>query len=101
MSRLVKSATGVRGVVSVPEQPADLLGDIPTLTSVRRGSMVSDCLHAREPGHSLGNGDGQRPNVGQIRLLQGIEPDYHRSEGYGHPSTSRYFQLSAGAVPLS
>jgi len=48
-----------------------------------------------------GNGDGQRPNVGQIWLLQGIESDYHRSEEYGHPSTSRYFQLSAGAAPLS
>jgi len=40
--------------------------------------------------YSPGNGDGQRPNVGQIWLLQGIEPDYHRSEGYGHPGTSRY-----------
>ena len=48
--------------------------------------------------YSLGNGDGQRPNVWQICLLQGIEPDYHRSEGYRHLSTSRYFQLSAGAV---
>jgi hypothetical protein len=47
------------------------------------------------------NGDGQRPNVGQIWLLQGIEPDYHRSEGYRRPDTSRYFQLSARAAPLS
>ena len=37
------------------------------------------------------NGDGQRPNIGQIRLLQGIKSDYHRSDGHEHPCTSRYF----------
>jgi hypothetical protein len=41
--------------------------------------------------HSLGNGDGQRPNIGQIRLLQGIKSDYRRSDGHEHLRTSRYF----------
>jgi hypothetical protein len=36
------------------------------------------------------NGDGQRPKPGHIRLLQGIEPDNHRSEGDKHLSTPRY-----------
>ena len=40
---------------------------------------------------SAGDGDGQRPNIGQIWLLQGIKSDYHRSDGHEHLSTSRYF----------
>jgi len=36
------------------------------------------------------NGDGQRTNPGQIQLLQGIEPNSHRSEGDKHLSTPRY-----------
>jgi hypothetical protein len=40
---------------------------------------------------SPGNGDGQRPNIGHIRLLQGIKSDYRRSDGHEHLRTSRYF----------
>ena len=39
----------------------------------------------------LANGDGQRPNIGQIRLLQGIKSDYRRSDEHEHLRTSRYF----------
>jgi hypothetical protein len=40
--------------------------------------------------YSPGNGDGQRTNSEHIRLLQGTEPDNHRSEGDTHLSTPRY-----------
>jgi hypothetical protein len=40
---------------------------------------------------SPANGDGQRPNPGHTRLLQGIEVDNHRSEEGKHLSTSRCF----------
>jgi len=39
---------------------------------------------------SLCNGDGQRTNSGHIPLLQGIEPDNHRSDGDKHLSMRRY-----------
>ncbi len=81
-----------------------LSGDACRLPRLRSGTetVMHHFLHGEgTEAHSLGNGDGQRPNVRQICLLQGTGPDYHRSEGYGHLSTSRYFQLSARAVPLS
>jgi hypothetical protein len=43
-----------------------------------------------EPSRSLGNGDGQRTNPGNIWLFQGIKSDNHRSEGHKRLSMSRY-----------
>jgi hypothetical protein len=40
---------------------------------------------------SPANGDGQRPNPGRTRLLQGIEADNHRSQASKYLSTTRYF----------
>ena len=44
-------------------------------------------MHGQDRSPSLGNEDGQRPNPGHIRLLQGIESDNHRSEGHKHLAT--------------
>jgi hypothetical protein len=59
----------------------------------RRGRPVRLRLrrNTRRPRRSsLGNGDGQRPNPGHIRLLQGIESYNQRSAGHKHLSMSRY-----------
>ena len=50
----------------------------------------------RSTSHSLRNGDGQRPNSGHIRLLQGIESYNHRSARHKHLSTPRYSSCPAG-----
>jgi hypothetical protein len=60
-------------------------------TAIRRELHAPATRMVRDEPYSLGNGDGQRPNIGQIWLLQGIKSDYHRSDGHEHLSTSRYF----------
>jgi short chain dehydrogenase len=60
-------------------------------TAIRRELHAPATRMVRDEPYSLGNGDGQRPNIGQIWLLQGIKSDYHRSDGHEHLGTSRYF----------
>ncbi len=70
----------------------------------RRGSRQGRVVLSVRDRSPLGNGDGQRPNPGHIRLLQGIESYDHRSAGHKHLSTSRYSSCQrdvSGARPLS
>jgi hypothetical protein len=51
--------------------------------------------------YSLGNGDGQQPNPGHTRQLQGFEADNRGSEGSKYPGTSRYFSCQRGRYRLA